>query len=141
MTYILSYLQPVKTVNLTWGQRAGLQLSDYVTKFSLQICAITVLQGHKHALDIDNPIALGIKLTKSLRKHSRKTEVNFWYFVFPYFSISGQPITTKITIRVRNIFSFFFLMSCKSLALKQQKGVQQKYLAKISLDCTACAYI
>lgn len=24
-------------------------------------------------------------------------------------------------------------MSCKSLALKQQKGVQQKYLAKISI--------
>lgn len=58
----------LQAFKLTWSQRAGLQLSDHVTKFSLQICAIAVLQGHEHALDINNPIALGIELTESLFK-------------------------------------------------------------------------
>lgn len=59
----------VHAFHLTWSQRAGLELSDHVTQFSLQICTVAVLQGHEHALDINDPIALSIKLTKSLFRH------------------------------------------------------------------------
>lgn len=61
------------SIHITWCERAGLQLSDYMTQLPLKIGTTRGLYGFQHALQVYHLISFRIKLCKCLKK---KLEVN-----------------------------------------------------------------